>query len=89
MPAYGAVTMQIQPAGPARVCPGRLTRRPDRRATQVRAKAHLTFLRVITYLLPRDVPRRHEAPVAMQGVATSDAVGEETPGRAWPVPAPI
>ena len=71
------------------LCAGRVARRPDRRATQVFAKAHVTFLRVITYLLPRAVPRRHGAPVAMQGVANSDAVGEEAPGRAWPVPAPI
>ena len=79
--AYGAVTMQIQPRGPAMLCAGRVARRPDRRVTQVFAKAQLTFLRVITYLLPREVPRRHEAPVAMHGV-NSAAVGEEPTGRA-------
>jgi len=88
LPAYGAVTMQIQPLGPAMRCVGRVAERPDKRLTQVFAKAHVTFLRVITYLLPRDVPRRHDAPVAMHGVANSDAVGEAAPGRAWPVPAP-
>ena len=56
LPAYGAVTMQIQPRGPAMLCAGRVRRRPDRRVTQVFAKAQLTFLRVITYLLPRDIP---------------------------------
>lgn len=70
------------------LCAGRVARRPDRRVTQVFAKAQLTFLRVITYLLPRDVPRRHVAPVATHGV-NCDAVGEEPPGRAWPLPAPI
>ena len=59
--------MQIQPRGPGMLCAGRVTRRPVRRVTQVFAKEQVTFLRVITYLLPRDVPRRHGVPVAMQG----------------------
>ena len=69
------------------LCAGRVARCPERRLTQVFAKAHVTFLRVITYLLPRLVPRRHGEPVAMQSV-NSDAVGEAPTGRAWPVPAP-
>ena len=79
--------MQIQPRGPAIRCAGRVAERPDKRLTQVFAKAQVTLLRVITYLLPRDVPRRHGVPIPMQSVA-SDAVGEEPTGRAWAVPAP-
>lgn len=81
LPLCGAVTMQIQPRGPGMLCAGWVARRPDRRVTQVFAKAQVTFLRVITYLLPCLGPRLHDLPVAMQGV-NCDAVGEDAPGRA-------